>query len=115
LASRYFTEHLQYPIGISLARRTLSPFDSILGGMLGWVIGPHPGFNLLLFVHFALGGWAMFQLFGFGETLLIAGKDSGIPVPYKLLEELSVASMLRKPDRFFVVVQLTVAAAGALA
>jgi len=58
-----------------------------------------------------------FLVLSLGESLEIAGRDTGIPMPYALFGYVPVLSMLRKSDRAFLMVQLVVslAAAGALA
>jgi len=47
-----------------------------------------------------------FFLLGLGPTLHVGEADTGIPLPSALLDHLPVLSMLRKPDRYFVMVQL---------
>jgi hypothetical protein len=51
----------------------------------------------------------VFALSGLGTSLRVAGADTGIPLPYRLFEQLPLLSMLRKPDRCFAMVQLVVA------
>jgi hypothetical protein len=41
-----------------------------------------------------------------GRELAIGGHKTGVPLPYALFEHLPVLSLLRKSDRFFLVVQL---------
>lgn len=55
--SPYRTDYLYFPEGISLARHTLSPLNSLTLAGLGTLFGAHQGFNLLLLAHFALSGW----------------------------------------------------------
>jgi hypothetical protein len=55
--SPYRTDFLYFPEGISLARHTLSPVNSLTLAGLGTFLGPHQAFNVLLLVHFALSGW----------------------------------------------------------
>ena len=51
----------------------------------------------------------VFLLLSLGESLFVAGKNTHIPMPYALLAELPVLSMLRKADRSFMMVQFVVA------
>ncbi|MHC4845011.1 MAG: hypothetical protein ACYTCU_02505, partial [Planctomycetota bacterium] len=57
--------------------------------------------------------WLVLALFffvlGLGPSLHVAGENTGVPLPYAWLSDLPVLSMLRKPDRFIVMVQLCVA------
>jgi len=55
--SPYRTDYLYFPEGISLARHTLSPLNSLSLAGLASVVSPHAAFNLLLLAHFALSGW----------------------------------------------------------
>ncbi|MEQ1894368.1 MAG: hypothetical protein ABL998_17650, partial [Planctomycetota bacterium] len=55
--SPYRTDYLYFPEGISLARHTLSPLNSLTLAGLGSFLGAHAAFNVLLLVHFALSGW----------------------------------------------------------
>jgi len=50
-----------------------------------------------------------FVVLSLGRTLYVGNRDTGFPLPYALLVELPVLSMLRKPDRCFMVVQLVTA------
>ena len=58
-----------------------------------------------------------FLVLSMGESLEIAGRDTGFPMPYALFGYVPVLSMLRKSDRAFLMVQMVVslAAAGAFA
>ena len=51
----------------------------------------------------------VFAVLGLGPVLAVAGRDTGLPLPYALLGELPILSMLRKPDRCMAVVQLCTA------
>jgi hypothetical protein len=55
--SPYRTDFLYFPEGISLARHTLSPLNSLSLAGLASVLSPHAAFNVLLLAHFALSGW----------------------------------------------------------
>ena len=51
---------LHHPLGIDLARHTLSPVNALPGGLLtGW-LGPHDAYKVLLLIHFWLSGWFSF-------------------------------------------------------
>jgi len=56
--SPYWTDFLYFPEGISLARHTLSPFNSLFLAASAPALGSHQAFNVLLLAHFALSGWA---------------------------------------------------------
>jgi len=57
---------------------------------------------------FWLGLALIFALLSMGPALRVAGASTGIPLPYRLLSELPVLWMLRKPDRMLALVQLPV-------
>ena len=54
---------------------------------------------------FAAATW----LLGLGGSLTVGGSDTGIPLPYAALVKLPVLSMLRNPDRMFLLLQLSFA------
>jgi hypothetical protein len=58
---------------------------------------------------------AVFLVLSLGEELAVGRQKTGIPLPYALLRELPVLSMLRKSDRCFMLVQLVTALALAAA
>jgi len=60
--SPYWTDYLHTPLGISLARHTLSPLNAAVTGLLSYGFGLHAAYNLMVIGHFALGGWAAFAL-----------------------------------------------------
>jgi hypothetical protein len=60
--SPYFTEALFHPLGVSLARHTLSPLNSFFGAVLSDPLGPNGAFNFLLLIHSALSGWTFYLL-----------------------------------------------------
>lgn len=70
--SPFFTDVLFHPIGISLARHTLSPLNSLAGAMLSGPLGPHDAFKVLLLAHLALSGWTFYLL-----ALRLTGSRSG--------------------------------------
>jgi hypothetical protein len=51
----------------------------------------------------------LFFLLGLGPELQVGGEGTGVALPYAWLSGLPIFSMLRKPDRFFVLVELFVA------
>lgn len=98
-------------------------FNDLLGFF--WIGGPEKstvswptmlGYSTLFLV--LLGGrrvlshwpWlvtgAMLFVLSLGKVLSVAGHKTGIPLPYALFEHLPVLALLRKSDRFFMVVQL---------
>jgi hypothetical protein len=50
-----------------------------------------------------------FLVLSLGTTLKIGAIDTNFPLPYKYLQHLPVFSLLRKPDRCFLVIQFSVA------
>ncbi len=94
-----------------------------------WIGGPETatiswptmlGFVPLLVLLVTCGRWLRRQTFwvligtfffvlSLGETLVVAGKDTGMFLPYALFAKLPGLAMLRKPDRCFVIVQLVAA------
>lgn len=67
------------------------------------------GFRGVVKQRFWLLTGGLFALLGLGYTLHINGSDTGIPLLYRFLKDVPVLSMLRKPDRCFVMVQFVVA------
>ncbi len=61
-SSPFFTDALFHPLGISLARHTLSPLNSLAGALLSGPLGPHDAFKTLLLVHAALSAWTFYLL-----------------------------------------------------
>ena len=47
-------------------------------------------------------------VFSLGPTLSIGGRNTGVPLPSGWISDLPVLFMLRKPDRFILVMQLQV-------
>ncbi len=74
---------------------------------------------LLLVLAFAWRRWrtlafwwlvgGVFFVLGLGEKLVVAGRDTGIALPYAFLQDVPLLSMLRKPDRCFAIVELVFA------
>ena len=60
--SLQFTNWLQYPTGVSLARHILSPLNSIPGALVVDSLELADIYKLLWLSHFALSGWAMARL-----------------------------------------------------
>ncbi len=58
---------------------------------------------------------ALFLVLSLGDRLTVQGDETAVPLPYALLRELPVLSMLRKSDRCFMMVQLVAALAVAAA
>jgi len=75
--SPFTTDFLHHPTGISLARHTLSPLNSLVGSWFASALGGHDAFKLLLVGHFALSGWTAWllarRLTGCGGGALLAG------------------------------------------
>jgi hypothetical protein len=80
---------------------TMLGYASMLILVVGWREVARQRFWLLA------GG--LFAILSLGPRLLIAGQDTGVPLPYALLVELPWLGMLRKADRFFGVVLLVAA------
>ena len=95
--SPYWTDHLFYPTGVSLARHTLSPLNAVAGALASFVVSPATAYNLLLWIHFWLSGWTAFALARY-ETGSHAGAAlAGIlyafcPVHYFYLPQINVAT-----------------------
>ncbi len=75
--SPWWTDALHHPRGLSLAKHTLSPLNSLAVGALSRVVGVHDSFKAVLLVHVALGGWFMYllavRLTGSRAGALVAG------------------------------------------
>ena len=110
LSSPYFTDYLHYPLGVSLSRHTLSPVNSIPGGVLSALFDSHTAFNLLLLAHFALSAWTMFllarSLSGSTAGALLAGLVYSFgPYHYRYVAQLNVATMEVLPLAVFFVLR----------
>lgn len=97
-ASPYWTDSLHYPVGISLARHTLSPVNAFLGALLAGVTDIHAAFNLLLVLHYALSGWFFFlfarELTRCTTGAVIAGLAwSFSPFHYFYLAQMNLATL----------------------
>jgi len=57
----------------------------------------------------------LFFVLGLGGELQIGGKSTGVPLPWAALADLPVFTLLRKPDRFFLLTELFVALLAAAA
>jgi hypothetical protein len=73
------------------------------------------GFRGVLRQWFWLLAAALFFVLSLGPELLIDGSATGFPMPYRLISELPLLGMLRKPDRFFVMFFFAVTALAAFA
>jgi hypothetical protein len=95
--SPYWTDYLYFPTGISLARHTLSPLNSLVGALLSFGVNLHAAYNTLLLLHFTLSGWTFFLLARYltGNTrgALLAGLVySFCPFHYRYLSHINVAT-----------------------
>ena len=96
--SPLFTYWLQYPIGVSLARHTLSPLNSIPGALAVGSLEFASIYKLLLLTHFALSGWAMarlaYELTAHREGAILAGLVySFCPYHFYYLAQINLATM----------------------
>ncbi|MFH1313226.1 MAG: hypothetical protein ABIJ00_08360 [Candidatus Eisenbacteria bacterium] len=96
--SPYWTDYLYFPAGISLARHTLSPLNSFAGAALSTIMNPHAAYSVLLLLHFALSGWALFllahYLTGNIRGSLLAGLVySFCPFHYSYVAQLNIATL----------------------
>ena len=59
--------------------------------------------------------WAgtVFWLLSFGPTLKLNGQDTGLPMPYALIQNWPIIKITRSPDRFVVITMLTLAVGAA--
>ena len=58
----YFTPYMYHPEGTSLLLHTLSPLNALPGALLSLLMDWITAFNLLQWIHYALGGYAGFRL-----------------------------------------------------
>jgi len=96
-ASPYWTDYLYFPVGISLARHTLSPLNSFAGAALSTFMNPHAAYNVVLLLHFALSGWTFFllarYLTGNIRGSLLAGLVySFCPFHYSYVAQINIAT-----------------------
>ena len=65
-----------------------------------------PADSLVLTGGFSLGFWSViflvYLLFSFGDELRIAGKGTGIPMPFTLLDDVPLLQTIRVPNRLLV-------------
>lgn len=97
-ASLYRTDYLHYPRGLSLARHTLSPVNSLPGAALAALTDPFTSINLIILLHFALAGFCMFLLARYlsGDVggSILAGLLYGFsPFHLYYIAEVNVSSM----------------------
>jgi len=96
--SPYFTNWLQYPTGVSLARHALSPLNSIPGALAVGSLDLADIYKLLLLSHFALSGWAMarlaYELTAHRGGAILAGLVySFCPYHFYYLSQINLATM----------------------
>jgi hypothetical protein len=96
--SLYFTEFLHHPIGASLARHELSPFNAFFAALLSRAIGFEDASLALVLVHFWLSGWFMFlfarALSGSFGGALMAGLVYGFsPFHFYYLSQMNVVTL----------------------
>lgn len=118
--------------GTAFAPAEMIRFNDLLGFF--WIGGPEKstvswptmlGYSTLALL---LIGWrrvckhwpwlvtaAVLWILSLGKELTVAGEKTGVPLPYALFPHLPVLSLLRKSDRFFMVVQLVTGVALAAA
>ena len=58
----YFTPYMYHPEGSSLLLHTLSPLNAVPGALLSLIMDFIPAYNLLQWIHYALGGYAGYRL-----------------------------------------------------
>ncbi|MSR61974.1 MAG: hypothetical protein EXS08_05975 [Planctomycetes bacterium] len=95
--SPYWTDKLYFPEGISLARHTLSPLNSLTLAALGSVLSAHAAFNVLLLAHFALSAWCFSLLARYVSGSTAGGVLAGLvysfcPFHYFYLCQINVFS-----------------------
>jgi arylsulfatase A-like enzyme len=96
--SPLFTNWLQYPTGVSLARHSLSPLNSIPGALAVGSLDLADIYKLLLLSHFALSGWAMarlaYELTAHPGGAILAGLVYGFcPYHFFYLSQINLATM----------------------
>lgn len=95
--SPWWTDHLFYPTGISLARHTLSPVNALLIHAGSWIVSPATAYNSVLWLHFWLSGWAAYELArdqtGSRSGAVLAGiVYAYAPVHYFYMPQINVAT-----------------------
>jgi len=93
----YWTDNLYFPEGISLARHTLSPLNSLTLAALSSALDAHVSFNLLLLAHFALSAWCFSLLARYVSGSTAGGVLAGLvysfcPFHYFYLCQINVFS-----------------------
>lgn len=97
-ASPWWTDHLFFPEGISLARHTLSPLNSLLGALASPIVGVKGAFNLLLLSHFWLSAFTSYLLCSYVSGSRTGATLGGLvyafcPYHFYYLAQMNVASM----------------------
>lgn len=95
--SPYFTDALFHPNGVSLARHTLSPLNAFAGAVASFAVSPATAYNLLLWTHFWLSGWAAGALARYETGSRFGGLLAGViysfaPIHYFYLPQINVAT-----------------------
>lgn len=96
--SPFFSNWLQYPTGVSLARHTLSLLNSVPGSLAVGSLEFADIYKLLLLTHFALSGWAMallaYELTAQRGGAILAGLVySFCPYHFYYLSQINLATM----------------------
>ena len=110
-ASPWWTEHVQFPIGVSLVRHVLSPGNALPGGLLATAVGGPAAFEWMLLVHFWLAGWFAFlfarELTGSVGGALLAGLAWSFgPFHFYYLPQMNVATTELLPLAGFLLVRV---------
>jgi hypothetical protein len=93
----YWTDQLFYPVGLSLARHTLSPLNALAGAVASYAVSPATAYNLLLWTHFWLSGWTAFALARYETGSDVGAVIAGLlyafcPIHYFYLAQINVAT-----------------------
>jgi hypothetical protein len=103
--SPYWTDQLFYPSGVSLGHHTLSPLNAVAGALASFVVSPATAYNLLLWVHFWLSGWAACALARYETGNDVGATIAGLvyafcPIHYFYLPQINVATFEFLPLAF---------------
>ncbi|MFQ5699441.1 MAG: hypothetical protein ACE5IL_14305 [Myxococcota bacterium] len=95
--SPWWTDYLFFPQGLSLARHTLSPWNSLVGAVASPIVGVRGAFNLLLLAHFWLSACTSYLLCREVTRSRTAAALGGLvyafcPYHYYYLAQMNVAS-----------------------
>jgi len=97
-AGLYWTDALDHPIGVSLARHELSPLNAAVGALLSSFVDPHDAFRWLVGIHFWLSAWTFFlfarAVTGSGLGAFLAGLFWSFgPFHFYYLAQLNVVTL----------------------